>query len=65
MRFYRIFADEQRTSNLVIGGADTQFIKDLFFPMSKESWFRAVITIVTRMCDQIAGKFLRKVAFPA
>ncbi|CSI27084.1 Uncharacterised protein [Shigella sonnei] len=36
MRFNRIFADEQRTSDLVIRRADTQFIQDLFFPMSKE-----------------------------
>lgn len=36
MRFNRIFADEQRTSDLVIRRADTQLIQDLFFPMSKE-----------------------------
>ena len=65
MRFNRIFADEQRTSDLVIRRADTQLIQDLFFPMSKEGWFRAVITIVTRMCNQVTGKLLRKVAFAA
>lgn len=32
MRFNRIFADEQRTSDLVIRRADTQLIQDLFFP---------------------------------
>ncbi len=30
MRFNRIFADEQRTSDLVIRRADTQLIQDLF-----------------------------------
>ncbi len=31
MRFNRIFADEQRTSDLVIRRADTQLIQDVIF----------------------------------
>ena len=46
MGFNGVFANKQRLGNLIIGRANTQFIKDLFFTMGEERRFMTVKTVV-------------------